>query len=432
MVRKILIVEDERIIAEDIKKSLVNYQYEVVSIVSNGNAAIAAAKEKQPDMILMDIKIEGDIDGIETAKIIKKEFQIPIVYLTANADEATLERAKDTQPYGYIVKPFEEIDLNATLQIAFSKHHSDLDLIRSEKRFKKLIEENTDGIAVIDKDKKILFVNQAFEEIFCKTREELINSKFEHDIDKNRFELEIDCEDQNKILDVSVVEIHWENEIAKLTTLRDITERKKAQLEVEKSAQKLQKLLEDLVNGLVSAIEMRDPYTAGHQRKVAELACAIGRKMNLSEDRVNGLRIASLVHDIGKIQIPAEILSKPGKLSDVEYEIMKSHAQAGYEILKGIDFPWPIAQTVLQHHVRMEGISYPDNIEYDEIILESKILSVADVVEAMSSHRPYRPARKIEDVLDEIRDNRGSKYDAEVVDACIKVFKEDNFSFSSL
>lgn len=430
MSKKILIVEDERIIAEDIKNSLLVYHYEVINIVSRGAEAIEQAKLLKPEMILMDIKIEGAMDGIETAAIITKEMNIPIVYLTANADESTLQRAKDTKPYGYIVKPFEEVDLNATLEIAFAKYESDQVLLKSQKRFEKLIEENTDGIAVINKANIIIFVNAAYENLFGKTKNELIGKEFELPLnDSNSFDFDFTNQLGQRTAEVRKTEIEWEDETAFLVTLRDVTERKKALWELEKSSRKMQKLMENIVNGLVSAIEMRDPYTAGHQRKVAELACAIGRKMELSEHRIQGLRIASLVHDIGKIQIPAGILSKPGKLDDIEFEIIKSHPQAGYEILKSIDFPWPIAKTVLQHHVRKQGKSYPVNQNYNDIILEARILSVADVVEAMSSHRPYRPALGMGKALEEIRNNSGTIYDKDVVDACLSVIVEDKFEF---
>ncbi|HPR17238.1 MAG TPA: response regulator [Candidatus Cloacimonadota bacterium] len=432
MNKSILIVEDERIIAEDIKSSLVNFNYEVVDIVSDGQSAIESAYLLKPDLILMDIKIEGEIDGIETAKIITSQLNVPIVYLTANADKATLNRAKATNPYGYIVKPFEDIDLNATLQVAFTKFDADSALAKSEMRFKKIIEENTDGIALINDKLEIIYINKAFEKLFGKSQKELLKTKFGHTVDTSSiFEISIPGKnDSVKMAEVHIVQIEWDGKPAYLATLRDITLRKQTQLEVLKSNQKLRKLMTDLVDGLISAIEMRDPYTAGHQKRVAELACAIGREMNLSEDQIDGLRIASLVHDIGKIQIPSEILSKPGQLTEIEMAIIKTHSQAGYEILKSIDFPWPIAKAVLQHHEKLDGSGYPMQISSSEIILEARIIGVADVVEAMSSHRPYRPSRGMDIALEEIIQNNGTFYDPQVVDACINVIINNKFSFS--
>ena len=187
----------------------------------------------------------------------------------------------------------------------------------------------------------------------------------------------------------------------------------------------LQSSLNDTMRAIASIVELRDPYTAGHQVRVADLAVAIARQMALPDNQVHAIDLAGTVHDLGKIKIPSEILSKPGNISDIEFSLIKSHAQAGYDILKTITFPWPIAQMVLQHHERLDGTGYPQGIRGDAILLEARILSVADVVEAMASHRPYRPSLGIEAALDELSENRGSLYDPQVVDACVKLFKKE-------
>ncbi len=432
MKKKILIVEDERIIAEDIRKCVLNCNYDVISIVPTGQNALLIVKEQKPDLILMDIMLEGKLDGIETAEKIIRKHDIPVIYITANADDSILKRAKKTNPYGYLVKPFEEIDLNAALEIAFYKYNADKELIRSEKRFRKLIQENTDVIIVIDTKRIIQFINNAGEILFEKSKERLINTKYEYKFNCGEFsEFEIKQKTgQRRIIEMHVVETEWEQKPVYLATLRDITFRKKIEDELKKSNIKLQKLMEETVNGLVSAMEMRDPYTAGHQKRVAELATKIAGEMGLDKDQVNGIRIASLIHDIGKIHVPSEILSKPGKLTDVEFAIVKSHSKAGYEILKTIEFPWPVAETVLQHHEKLDGSSYPNGLTVDDIIIEAKILCVADVIEAMSTHRPYRPALSIEKALDEIIKNKGIKYDEAAVEACVKIIREQNFSFA--
>ena len=199
----------------------------------------------------------------------------------------------------------------------------------------------------------------------------------------------------------------------------------------EQSAERLQRSMEATVQVIASTVEMRDPYTAGHQRRVAELATAIARELGLSEDQVHAVHLAGVVHDLGKIHIPAEILSKPGRLSAVEFELIKSHPEAGYDILKGVDFPWPIAQIVFQHHERLDGSGYPRGLEADEILLEARILTVADVVEAMSSHRPYRPSLGVEPALQEISAKAGRCYDADVVRACLALFREKGFAFKA-
>ncbi len=208
-------------------------------------------------------------------------------------------------------------------------------------------------------------------------------------------------------------------------------ERKRAEKELEESLKKLRSVLEGTIQAIAGIVETRDPYTAGHQRRVADLACAIAREMNLSEDRIEGIRMAATIHDIGKIAVPAEILSKPGELSDVEMSIIKTHSQVGYEILKGIDFPWPIAEIVYQHHERLDGSGYPRGLKGDEILLEARILAVADVVEAMISHRPYRPALTLDVALKEITENSGTLYDPEVVKACRELFLKKKFRFEN-
>jgi PAS domain S-box-containing protein len=211
----------------------------------------------------------------------------------------------------------------------------------------------------------------------------------------------------------------------------DITERKRAEQEILAGAQRLRRALEETVAAMGTVVEMRDPYTAGHERRVTELAVAMARKLALEEKLVKALRLASDVHDIGKIAVPAEILSKPGRLSATEFEIIKTHPQVGYDILKSIEFEWPIALTVLAHHERLDGSGYPLGLSSSDIGFESRVLAVADVVEAMASHRPYREARGIDAALDEVCRSRGVLYDPDCVDACVAVIKEESFAFSA-
>ena len=187
--------------------------------------------------------------------------------------------------------------------------------------------------------------------------------------------------------------------------------------------------MDNTLETMSKIIEVKDPYTSGHQRRVCQLAIRIAQEMKLPEDKIEGIRIASLIHDIGKIGIPTEILSKPTKLTDIEFSLIKGHPQIGYDILKSIDFSYPVVQIVLQHHERLDGSGYPNNLRGNKIILEARILGVADVAEAMSSHRPYRPALGIDKALEEISKNRGILYDPEVVDVCLKLFKEKGFKF---
>jgi HD-GYP domain-containing protein (c-di-GMP phosphodiesterase class II) len=174
---------------------------------------------------------------------------------------------------------------------------------------------------------------------------------------------------------------------------------------------------------------MRDPYTSGHQKRVAQLAVAIAGDLGLPKDEIHGIHLAASIHDLGKIRVPAEILSKPGKLTDIEYLLIKAHAQAGYDILKGIEFPWPLANIVLQHHERLDGSGYPQGLKGEKILLGARIIAVADVVEAMASHRPYRAAMGLDLALAEIERGRSTAYDLAVANACLKLFREVTFAF---
>jgi PAS domain S-box-containing protein/putative nucleotidyltransferase with HDIG domain len=209
----------------------------------------------------------------------------------------------------------------------------------------------------------------------------------------------------------------------------DITDHKRADKELKASVVRLKQSLDSTISALASALELRDPYTAGHQQRVTDLACAIAEEMGLPEEQIDGIRMAGLIHDIGKINIPAEILNKPGQLTEIEYSLFKNHPQVGHDVLQNVEFPWPVAQIVLQHHERMDGSGYPQALSGDEIMLEARILAVADIVEAIASHRPYRPARGAGDALEEILHNKGTLYDSEVVDACLRVFYEKGFTF---
>ncbi len=205
------------------------------------------------------------------------------------------------------------------------------------------------------------------------------------------------------------------------------SERDRALAEQQHYLDRLQEGLNKTVQAIAATVEMRDPYTAGHQRRVADLAAGIAGEMKLHHQQVYALHLAGIVHDLGKVAIPAELLSKPIRLTDLEYSLIKIHPQVGYDILKDIDFPWPIAQMVLQHHERMDGSGYPQGLKGDAILMEARILAVADVIEAMASHRPYRPGLGMGAALEEINSNRGLIYDADVVDAALRLIREQGY-----
>jgi len=211
------------------------------------------------------------------------------------------------------------------------------------------------------------------------------------------------------------------------TLLVEINERKNAERALQQSYRKLHKALEGTIHALASTVEKRDPYTAGHQQRVSNLACAIAGEMGLPEETINGIRMVGFIHDLGKIYVPAEILNKPGQLTEVELTLIRTHAQVGYDILKTVEFPWPIAQVIMQHHERLDGSGYPFGLSSKEILLEAKIIAVADAIEAIASHRPYRPALGLERALEEVSEKKGILYDPEAVDVCLRLFNEKGY-----
>jgi PAS domain S-box-containing protein/putative nucleotidyltransferase with HDIG domain len=303
-----------------------------------------------------------------------------------------------------------------------------------------------DGFAVTDLDGRILDVNEESCRILGYSREEQLKMSISDleavktpneikrhiqkviEIGSDRFETRHRRKD-GRIIDIEVSMTFMPQSKHFLVFHRDISERKQAVEHLKESFERLRRSLESTVSALASAFEVRDPYTAGHQQRVTDLACAIAEEMDLSEEQIDGIRMAGLIHDIGKINIPAEILNKPGQLTEIEYSLFKNHPQVGHDVLQTVEFPWPVAQIVLQHHERMDGSGYPQGLSGDEIMLEARILAVADIVEAIASHRPYRPARGAGDALEEILHNKGTMYDPEVVDACLRVFYERGFKF---
>lgn len=208
----------------------------------------------------------------------------------------------------------------------------------------------------------------------------------------------------------------------------DITEQKLAEEQLRESLIQMRKNLSGTIQAMAMTVETRDPYTAGHQRRTSDIARSIAQEMGLSSEQVDGIRMAGVIHDLGKISIPAEILSKPGLLGKMEYSLIKNHPETGYNILKGIDFHWPVAEIVRQHHERLDGSGYPDGLQGDEIMLEARIIGVADVIEAMSSHRPYRPSLGAAKAFEEILHNRGILYDPAVVDASVRLFSRQELN----
>lgn len=444
---KILIVEDENLVARDLANMVKTLGYEVTDVIQTGEAVLKSINQNPPDLALMDIVLKGSLDGISAASILWEEHSIPVVYITSFADDLTFERAKLTEPFGYLIKPFEERELELTIETALYKAKMQLLLKEKEQWLSTILRSIGDGIIVLNPEGKVSFINPVAQKITGWSEREAIGQPLD-EVFKPK-----EISTQNQILKASGLhetvlisrdgqEIPVEQIITPLPeekgkgagqviVFRDISLRKKVEQELKESWARLHRTLEGTIQAISTTIEMRDPYTAGHQRRVAQLAEAIARELQLPTAQVEGIKFAAEIHDIGKIYVPAEILSKPTKLTELEYTIIKTHPRAGYEILKNIEFPWPIAEIVLQHHERINGSGYPQALKNGQILLEARILAVADVVEAMSSHRPYRPSFGIDKALDEIKANKGILYDSEVVEACLRLFSEARFSFES-
>lgn len=302
----------------------------------------------------------------------------------------------------------------------------------------------------VDNDGRYLFVNKAWHDILGYSSEEIKNmtlfdvihpDSMEHcsqifsEILSGKPAGEVEAKFNTK--DGRVVHVrgnatprYLRNEIiATQGFFRDVTALKKAETSLAQSYEALQKTLNDAIDTMAKIVEMRDPYTAGHQKWVAQLAIAIAQELKIKERQIDQLRMAAMIHDIGKIYVPSDILSKPTELTELEFQIIKTHCQGGYDIVKGMEFPCTVAETILQHHERMNGSGYPRGMNGSDITIGARILAVADVVEAMASHRPYRPALGIDLALDEIHQNKGTSYDPQVVEACLKIFGEQRFKF---
>ena len=212
---------------------------------------------------------------------------------------------------------------------------------------------------------------------------------------------------------------------------RDVTDRLTTEMRLRENDARIHRSLFGTISALSRTIEARDPYTAGHQNRVAQLAVAIGENMALPQEQLKGIEMGAIVHDIGKIYVPGEILTRPGKITPEELALIRTHSEVGYQIVSGVEMAWPVADVVHQHHERIDGSGYPQKLRGNEICLEARIVAVADVIEAISSHRPYRPALPLEVGLEEIEKYRGVRYDADVVDACVAVIRKDGFSFGA-
>ncbi|MDD5722843.1 MAG: PAS domain S-box protein [Syntrophales bacterium] len=325
---------------------------------------------------------------------------------------------------------------------------TDAALQESELLFRKVFEDHAAVKLIIDPDTgNIIDVNKAAVVFYGWSSEQLKQMKIQEintlapeevkkEMEKVRAEKRIHFEFRHRRADGSVRDVDVFSSKIKVnkkdllhSIVYDITARKQAEEKLKDTLESLRKAVETTIQVMVSTVETRDPYTAGHQFRSADLARAIATEIGLPQEKTDGIFMAGSIHDIGKLSIPAEILSKPAKLTNTEFSLIKEHPLKGCEILKNVESPWPLAEIVYEHHERMNGSGYPRNLKGNKILIEARILAVADVVEAMASHRPYRPARGVDAALDEIARNRDILYDPEVVDACLRLFHEKGYKF---
>lgn len=381
---EILIVEDSPVEAELLRRILFRAGYRV-RLAKNGEEGLTFARDIRPDLVMSDIQMPL-MNGYELCREIKRDGalrNIPVILVSSLSEPEDILESLNVGADSYITKPYLESNL--------------LERVRSLLATP-IRQAQVEVPLEVEYGGKRHTITAGSQQML-----NLLLSVYENSLIQNR-EL-----------------LHIQNQ---LNLLNENLNQK-----VRERTSELRQILEETITAIALTLEKRDPYTAGHQHRVAELAVAIGRKMNLSQDVLDGIYFSGLVHDIGKIYVPSEFLTKPGHLLEMEYNLIKIHTEFGYEIMKGIHFPWPVADAVHQHHERMNGSGYPQGLNGDKIILEARILCVADVVEAMAASRPYRTGLGIDIALAEIEKNRGTLYDATVVDACLSLFRNKEFAF---
>ncbi len=428
--------------------------------VDRWEAFISALKEFHPDIILSDYNLPN-FNGLQALDVVRHNYpEIPVVMVTGVLSDIQAVELIHAGARDYVLKdrlarlaPAVQRALSAELAERARKEAENA-LRESEAKFRALVESTSDWIWETDENGKYTYSSPQVYELLGYHNEEIINkSPFElmtpEDAKRHKELISSIAEKRGSFHLLENANLHKDGRVVFLESSgtpmidshgnlngyrginRDITERKEAERERRIAAEKLENTLLQTIGAIAATLEARDPYTAGHQRHVAALAKAIATEMGMSDVNIGGLYLAALIHDLGKISVPAEILNRPGELNPLEYELVKNHPQTGYDIIRDIPFPLPIAQMVLQHHERLDGSGYPQHLKDDQILLESKILAVADVVDAMTTYRPYRPGLGIEAALEEITEQRGILYDAESVDICVTLFRENRFEFDA-
>jgi len=451
---RILFVDDSEddvmLLLMELKKGGYSPSYEQVD---TADAMIETLDRQTWDAILCDYSMP-EFSAFAALDIYKKKrLDLPFIIVSGTITDETAVSAMKAGAHDYIIKdnlarlsPAIDRELREA-KIRKERRLAESRLKKSEEKYRTLFEESRDAIYINADQGELIDFNQATLALFGYTREEMagMHTKdiFVNENEYLRFQEEIkqkgsirefgvvlrkkDGTGMNCLISSTVRRSKDNSIMGNQGIIRDISELMSSRQTLEKTLNKLRKALGGTIQAMALTVETRDPYTAGHQRGVSNLARVIATEMGVSENQIQGIRFAGVLHDIGKICVPGEILSKPGNISKNELGLIREHSQVGHNILKTVDFPWPIARIVLQHHEKMDGSGYPDGVSGENILLEARILAVADVVEAMASHRPYRPALGIDMALKEIQQNKNTFFDPQAVDACLRLFNEKGY-----
>jgi PAS domain S-box-containing protein/putative nucleotidyltransferase with HDIG domain len=442
--------DDVMLLIKALKKGGYSPIYEQVDTAD----AMSDALDSQTwDAILCDYSMPN-FSAFSALKLYKKKgFDLPFIIVSGTITDDMAVSAMKAGAHDYIIKdnlarlcPAIDRELRET-KIRKERHEAESQLKKSEEKYRTLFQDSRDAIYINTNQGTFIDFNQSTIDIFGYSGAEMSRMqakdifveedeylKFQDEIKQKgsvrEFEAKLCRKDGTEMdcLITSTVRLAKDKSIIGYQgIIHDISELVSSRQTLEKTLKKLRKTLGGTIQAIALTVETRDPYTAGHQRGVSDLARAIATEMGVSGSKIQGIRFAGVIHDIGKICVPGEILSKPGEISKNELGLIKEHSQVGHNILKTIDFPWPIAKIVLQHHEKMNGAGYPDGISGENILLEARVVAVADVVEAMASHRPYRPSLGIDMALGEIQKNKNVFYDPQAVDACLRLFNEKGY-----
>ena len=453
---KILVVEDEVLIAKDLQHTLESLGYAVPAIAFSGEEAIRKTEEISPHLVLMDIGLRGDMNGKEAAEQIRARFNTPVVYLTAYANKHTFQRAKATKPFGYIVKPVEEHELRTTIETALYKYRMESKLEEIRQLFTTSIRKISDAMIITNSDGCVTFMNPVAEQLTGWKQKDTLGKNFAHafpltngetpDLTENLLtktspdSIVVGLPNNTTLVTRKKTEIPIDGNARFLrddqrnitTTIfifRCLAKGKWVEKKLQEDFDKLQSNVVSTTLALVNLFQNEnDFHITAHQQRAAYLVQGIAKELELPKEQIQGVSVAASLHDIGMLYVPCEILNKPSQVNDLELGMIRTHPEIGQEILENIEFPWPVAQIVFQHHERVDGSGYPEGIEDKEILLEAKILGVADVVAAMTSHQPYRESVGIDETLEEIEQLKGTLYDSQVVDACARLFTQKGFN----